>query len=113
MYKRQVSPTPGGDREFVPEDPNAIPGVTLGNATVTDSPLGMTIRWPESIADGCEVMKVEIEGCTYGEGGSVMAEDGSYIFTANMVQGTIDDSFTVKFYDWDKNLMGEVVFRQK
>lgn len=109
-----VSPaTSSQERIFTPDDPDAIPGLTLGNATVTDSPLGMTIRWPETIADSCDVMKVEIEGCTYGEGGSIMTEDGNYCFTASMVQGTIGDSFTVKFYDWDKELMGQVVFTEK
>lgn len=108
-----VTPTPSSEREFAPDDPNAIPGMPLGNATVTDSPLGMTIRWPEIISDSCDVMKVEIEGCTYGEGGSIMTEDGNYCFTAQMVQGAIVDSFTVKFYDWDKVCIGEVLFRLK
>lgn len=108
-----VTPTPSSDREFVPDNPNAIPGMTLGNATVNDSPLGMTIRWPEIISDSCDVMKVEIDGCTYGEGGSIQTEDGNYCFTANMVQGTIGDSFTVKFYDWDKEFIGQVVFTKK
>ena len=108
-----VTPTPSSDREFVPDNPDAIPGMTLGNATVNDSPLGMTIRWPEIILDSCDVMKVEIEGCTYGEGGSIQTEDGNYCFTANMVQGTIGDSFTVKFYDWDKEYIGQVVFTKK
>ena len=108
-----VSPTPSSDREFVPDNPDAIPGMTLGNATVNDSPLGMTIRWPEIISDSCDVMKVEIDGCTYGEGGAIQTEDGNYCFTANMVQGTIGDSFTVKFYDWDKDFIGQVVFTKK
>lgn len=111
-----VSSTDCQERMFLPDNAAAIPGVTLGNATVTDSPMGMTIRWPETITDEdlfYQIMKVEIEGCTYDEGGSVMTEDGSYLFTANMVQGTIGDSFTVKFYDWDKVYMGEVLFRLK
>lgn len=112
-----LTPAPGGEtREYVAETITPVPGVTLGNATVTGSPLGMTIRWPETITDEelfYQIMKVEIEGCTYDEGGSVMTEDGSYLFTANMVQGTIGDSFTVKFYDWDKVYMGEVLFRLK
>lgn len=109
-----VSPAASSqERVFTPDNAAAIPGLTVGNATVTDSPMGMTIRWPESIADSCDVMKVEIEGCTYGEGGSIMTEDGSYCFTANMVEGDIGDSFTVKFYDWDKEFIGQVVFTEK
>lgn len=108
-----VSPTGGQERVFTPDNATAIPGLTVGNATITDSPMGMTIRWPETIAVGCEIMKVEIVDCTYGEGGAVMNDDGSYTFTANMVQGTIGDSFTVKFYDWDKVCMGELTFRVK
>lgn len=111
-----VTPMPSSDREFVPDDPDAIPGMILGNATVNDSPLGMTIRWPETVTDIEQfqnVMKEEIEDCEFRESGSIQTEDGNYCFTANMVQGTIGDSFTVKFYDWDKEFIGQVVFTKK
>lgn len=98
------------ERVFFPDEPNAIPGLTLGNATVTESPLGMTIRWPEIMADECNVMEVEIVGCNYGEGGTIAAEDGTWYFNASMVEGTIGDSFTVAFYDWEHIFMGEVHF---
>lgn len=113
-----LTPAPSGDTlEYVADTITAIPGVTLGNATVTDSPLGMTIRWPESVTDEeafWKLMKVEIEGCTYSDGGSIQEEDGTWHFTANMVEGTIGDSFTVKYYDLEtESCIGEVLFRRK
>ena len=112
-----LTPAPNGDTlEYVADTITPIPGVTLGNATVTDSPLGMTIRWPESVTDEeafWKLMKVEIEGCTYSGGGSTQ-EDGTWHFTANMVEGTVGDSFTVKYYDLEtESCIGEVLFRLK
>lgn len=113
-----LAPAPGGEtREYAAETITPAPGVTLGNATVTDSPLGMTIRWAETVTDEeafYRLMKVEIEGCTYSDGGSILAEDGTWSFTANMVEGTIGDSFTVKYYDLETDAcIGEVLFRRK
>lgn len=109
-----LSPAPSAQEGvFTPKDPNAVAGMVLGSATVWESPMGMTVRWQETITDEDQfynLMKVEIVGCSYTEGGSVQDDDGNWYFNASMVEGDITDSFTVQFYDWDNTCIGETVF---
>lgn len=109
-----LSPAPSAqERVFMPKDPNAVAGMVLGSATVWESPMGMTVRWQETITDVDQfynLMKVEIVGCSYAEGGSVQDDDGNWYFNASMVEGDITDNFTVQFYDWDDTCIGETVF---
>ena len=104
------------ERVFVPMEPNAIPGLSLGEATVKDTPLGLSIRWKETITDqeaANHVMKTEIEGVTYREGGGVMEDDGNWSFQISMGEGTIGDTMIVHFYDWDKQPIGDITFVKK
>ncbi len=104
------------ERIFVPMEPNAIPGLTLGEATVKDTPLGLSVRWLVSITSEDVwdlVMKVEIDGVTYREGGVVHADDGNCYFQFAMGEGTIGDAMTVYFYDWDKQPIGDITFLKK
>lgn len=101
---------------FVPVDPDAIPGMTVGEATVTESPLGISVRIPETITDQdayYDIMKVEIDGITYSEGGSVLEDDGNWYLQISMGQGTVTDTLTVHYYDWDKQPIGDIVFKRK
>ena len=101
----------------MPVDPDAIPGMTVGEATVKETPLGLSVQWPETITDpdACyNIMKVQIEGVTFHEGGgSVVEDDSNWRFQASMGEGTIGDTMTVHFYDWDKQPIGDIVFKQK
>lgn len=105
------------ERIYVPDDPDAIPGMTVGEATVKETPLGLSVQWLETITDQEEsynIMKVEIEGVTFHEGGgSVLEDDDTWRFQASMGEGTIGDTMTVHFYDWDKQPIGDLVFRKK
>lgn len=103
-----------GSGEFVPDHANAVANMTIGNATVTESAMGLTIRWPMMVSDDREfnVKKVELEGLLYSEGGMVLEDDGNWYFTASMIQGSIDDSFTAAFYDWNDTLLGRVRFEK-
>ena len=58
-------------------------------------------------------MKVDVEGITYGEGSAVMGDDGNYYFQFSMGQGKVTDTMTAHFYDWDKNPIGDIVFKKK
>lgn len=101
---------------YVPEDPDAIPGMTVGKATVTQTPLGISVRIPETVTDQDafdEIMKVEIDGITYLEGGGVLEDDGKIYFQFSMGQGTLTDTLTVHYYDWDKQPIGDIVFKRK
>ena len=105
-----------GERVYIPVDPDAVPGLSVGEATVKETPLGLSVRWMETMTDQeafYNIMKVEIEGVTYREGGSVLEDDGNWYFQFAMGEGTVGDTMTVHFYDWDKQPIGDIVFKRK
>ena len=107
------APTAGEETVYRPLNPDAIPGLTVGDMTVTQTPLGYNIRMPEAVTDADawqNIMKAEIEGMTYGAGGSVEDGTGNWYFEANMCQGTPGDILVVRYYDWDKQPIGEIEF---
>lgn len=111
-FKIDKAPS-SGERVFKPDKPDAIPGMTVGDATIEQTPLGISIRIPETITDQqayYEIMMTEFEGFTYGEGGALPMSDGTYCFQASMCQGTVTDTLTVHYYDWDKQLIGTITF---
>ena len=98
---------------YVPVDAEAIPGIIVGEATITETPLGLTIRYMETITDEdafYNVMKVEFEGLEYGQGGSVLEDDGNWWFTVSGCTGEVGDSLVVHYYDWNNELIGSVTF---
>ena len=110
------APAASEGEAYHPLNPNAIPGLTVRDMTVTETPLGYNIRMPATVTDWearRNIMKVEIEGLTYGEGGAFMEnETGNCYFEANMCQGTLGDILIVHYYDWDKQPIGEIEFRK-
>lgn len=112
-----LEPVPAeGERVYVAENPDAIPGLTVGEATVKETPLGLSVRWMETTTDQearYNIMKVEIEGVTYREGGTVLEDDGNWYFQFAMGEGTIGDTMIVHFYDWDKQPIGDITFVKK
>lgn len=113
----QLTQTPVSEADiFVPDDPDAIPGVRMGEATVSKSPLGYSIQFmeTETVKDArYDLMKYEFEEVEYSAGGSVLMDDGNYYFQTSMAQGTVTDTLTLHVYDWDKQLLGTVVFRKQ
>ena len=113
-----LSEAPATSEEMVyhPLTPNAIPGLTFGDMTITETPLGYNIRMPANVTDWearRNIMKVEIEGLTYGEGGAFMEdESGNCCFEAFMCQGTLEGILFVHYYDCDKQPIGEIEFRK-
>ena len=101
---------------YHPLNPNAIPGLTVRDMTVTETPLGYNIRMPATVTDWearRNIMKVEIEGLTYGEGGGFMEDEtGNCYFEAFMCQGTLEGILVVRYYDCDKQPIGEIEFRK-
>ena len=113
-----LSEAPATSEEMVyhPLTPNAIPGLTVRDMTVTETPLGYNIRMPATVTDWearRNIMKVEIEGLTYGEGGGFMEDEtGNCYFEAFMCQGTLGDILVIHYYDYDKQPIGEIEFRK-
>ena len=112
-----LEPAPAeGERVYVPVDPDTIPGMTVGEATVKETPLGISVRYMETVTDQeawYNIMKVEVEGVTYREGGAVLEDDGNWYFQFSMGEGSIGDTMKVNFYDWDKQYIGSIVFKKK
>ena len=112
-----LSEAPATSEEMVwhPLKPDAIPGLTVGDMTVTKTPLGYNIRMSAIVTDqeaSYNIMKVEIEGLTYGEGSHGSEDDGNWYFDAYMCQGTLEGILVVHYYDCDKQPIGEIEFRK-
>ena len=102
-----------GSGAYVPDDPNGIPGVIIGDATINETPLGLSIRFMETIVDEAalnNIKKVEFDGVQYREGGLVLEDDGNWYFTASRCTGDVGAVLTARFYDWDNELIGTVTF---
>lgn len=101
------------ERVFKPDNPDAIPGLRVGDAVIAQTPLGISVRIPETVTDQeafYGIMKIKFQEITYGEGGSLPQEDGSYCFQVSMGKGTITDTLTAHYYDWDDQLVGTITF---
>ena len=101
------------ERVFKPDNPDAIPGLRVGDAVIAQTPLGISVRIPETVTDQeafYGIMKIKFQEITYGEGGSLPQEDGSYCFQVSMGKGTITDTLTAHYYDWDNQLVGTITF---
>ena len=101
------------ERVFKPDNPDAIPGLQVGDAVIAQTPLGISIRIPKTVTDQeafYRIMTIKFPEITYGEGGSLPQEDGSYCFQVSMGKGTITDPLTAHYYDWDDQLVGTITF---
>lgn len=109
------APAASEGEAYHPLNPNAIPGLIVRDMTVTETPLGYNIRMPATVTDqeaSYNIMKVEIEGLSYGEGSHGSEDDGNWYFEAYMCQGTLGDILIVHYYDCDKQPIGEIEFRK-
>ena len=98
---------------YHPLNADAIPGMTVGDMTITQSDLGYNIHMPVTAAKQEDIPLTEIDGLTYGEGGYVLGDDGVWRFRAAMCQGTLGDTLTVRCYDRDDQLIGEITFQRE
>ena len=98
------------------EVPDAIPGLTVGELHITKSALGYNLRMPETVTDQdayYNIMKIDVDGLAYGDGAaSVLEDDGNWYFEAQMCQGNLSDPLTIRYYDWEKEPIGDIVFRR-
>ena len=101
---------------YVPVDAEAIPGMIIGEATITETPLGISIRYMETAADEeamYNIKKVEFDGLVYGKGGTVLEDDGNWWFTVSGCTGDVGDTLIARYYDWDDQLVGTIEFVKK
>ena len=101
---------------YVPVDADAIPGMIIGEATITETPLGISIRYMETATDEeamYNIKKVEFDGLVYGQGGTVLEDDGNWWFTVSGCTGDVGDTLIARYYDWDDQLIGTIEFVKK
>ena len=101
---------------YVPVDADAIPGMIIGEATITETPLGISIRYMETATDEeamYNIKKVEFDGLVYGQGGTVLEDDGNWWFTVSGCTGDVGDTLIARYYDWDDQLVGTIEFVKK
>lgn len=101
---------------YIPVDAEAIPGMIVGEATITETPLGISIRYMETITDEeafSNIKKVEFDGLVYGKGGTVLEDDGNWWFTVSGCTGDVGDTLIARYYDWDDQLVGTIEFVKK
>ena len=70
---------------FVPDNPNAIPGLTVHSVTVEETPLGWTVRFISSITDDVAFENFKRMDCDeltdFDGGGFVLEDDGTWSTT--------------------------------
>ena len=101
---------------YVPVDAEAIPGMIIGEAAITETPLGISIRYMETATDEeamYNIKKVEFDGLVYGQGGTVLEDDGNWWFTVSGCTGDVGDTLIARYYDWDDQLVGTIEFVKK
>lgn len=113
-FRLEEAPSNGGI--YVPDNPAAVPGMIAGEATVAETPMGISIRFMQTATNDSawdNLKKVEFDGIVRGEGGWVLEDDGNWWFTVSRCSGTVGDTLTAHYYDWDDVLVGTIVFELK
>ena len=104
------------ERVFLADNPDAIPGIHVESVTISESPMGMTVKFQETVTDleaSYEIMKLDSDEITDYQGAAVLGDDGEYHTAWTMAKGNVTDTLTVHYYDWDKVYIGTIVFREK
>jgi len=113
-FRLEEAPSNGGI--YIPDNPEAVPGMIAGEATVAETPLGISIRFMTSVESQDvfdDIKKVEFDGIVRGEGGGwVLEDDGNWWFTVSRCTGEVGDTLTARYYDWDDQLVGTIVFTE-
>lgn len=104
--------------EYVPVDPDAVPGIHVGEAVLTRTPLGLCIQYPEEITDEeahRNIMTFKCEEIDFRERGALgsTAEDGANYSRLTMGEGEASDTLTMHYLDWDKQVIADIVFEKK
>ena len=97
-------------------DAQVISGVEFSEARVEETALGLNLEIPVKVLDEDafeDIMKIDFDGLTYEAGGFVLKDDGTWAGEYSMCQGHVDGELKLLVYDMDKQLLGEIAFRQQ
>ena len=99
------------------EGANEVAGIRTNSFRVYQSPAGNSIVFDQEYAMGeytealQELKRMDIDGISYSESGSMENEDGKPETRWSKVQGNFGDTLTLRFINWDNEVMGTVQFR--
>ena len=97
---------------YKPEGANEVAGIRTNSFRVYQSPAGNSIVFDQEVPEGFpEALKrMDIDGISYSEGGWMENEEGKPEAKWSNVKGTFSDTLTLRFINWDNEVMGSVTF---
>ena len=101
---------------FVPVEPEAVPGLRVGSATVTQTVMGCTVVAEETVTDDeafslMEMTCVELPGLF---GGHICGSDGAWQLQLEGGQCHVPETLTIRVLNVETGeVMGDIVFVQK
>ncbi len=98
--------------QYAPVDSHALPGFELGELSLTQTPLGIELRLKMSALDeetASNLLTLRLDGVEFHGAGSI-DPNGYAVFGQG--QGDFGDRPTIRFLDWDKNIIAEVSFEK-
>ena len=99
---------------LTPRNPDAVPGLHIGEAVISESALGINVTFPVVAEDEAALYKVWRMDCDEiadFEGGMIRDDDGIWRVHWSMGQGRVTDELTVHFYGEGDTLIGNICFR--
>lgn len=94
------------------EGDNEVAGIRTNSFRVYQSPAGNSIVFdqelPEIVTE--DLKRMDIDGISYAEGGWLDDGNGGYECRWSKVQGNFGDTLTLRFINWDNEVMGSVTF---
>lgn len=105
---------------YKPEGDNKVAGIRTNSFRVYQSPAGNSIvfdqefpidetgKYPEAFPEALK--RMDIDGISYSEGGWMENEEGKLEAKWSNVKGTFGDTLTLRFINWDNEVMGSVTF---
>jgi hypothetical protein len=97
---------------YVPSDPCAVPGLKLGELTLMQTPLGLSLRLKMTTIDpdaAAQLLTLRLKGVVFRGSGSF---DPNGLAVFDQGQGDFGEIPTIQFLDWDKNIIAEVSFQK-
>ena len=98
------------------EGANEVAGIRTNSFRVYQSPAGNSIVFDQELPEIFteDLKRMDIDGISYAEGGWLDDGNGGYECRWSKVQGNFGDTLTLRFINWDNEVMGSVIFhRQK
>lgn len=103
------------------EGDNEVAGIRTNSFRVYQSPAGTSIvfdqefKFDQELREEFpeELKQMDLDGIDYGEGGWVENENGHLEARWSQVKGTFSDTMTLRFINWDNEVMGTVTLTKQ